>query len=400
MPQALRAWRSSRKTSTHCPHSQSPAQPKKWLNRSTPFNKARNENANSHLAGTLPSPQTLSILLPPPVSQFYLSNHPRRYQFRSPKYYRGPLHPYQPPPPSDPSSRLFIPGPFSLPRLQQTYTSTLAPDLLTLLYNHHPPGTLPGPASERLRSWEGDSPYFKNRPLRPPRGAPTLNLMRRPITFRNVPTLEKITVHSFVKGASSNSALLHVAGMAIQAITNVRCTAYRAKKSITNFNLRAGRATAVGCELRGEDMWCFLAKVVDMVMPRIKDFRGVSGGSGDNNGNLAFGFNSDIVGSFPEIEINYDSWVLSLPHFFLLSFTFSLLLEPDAESYTDIHLKWFRASPSWSAHRRPTTRKRGFYSVPSACLLPASMSIRIPCLGFSPVASYQKKNYTRSITCI
>lgn len=131
--------------------------------------------------------------------------------------------------------------------------------------------------------------------------------MRRPITFRNVPTLEKITVHSFVKGASSNSALLHVASMAVQAITNVRCTIYRAKESITNFDLRAGKATAVGCELRGEDMWCFLAKVVDIVMPRIKDFRGVSGGSGDNSGNLAFGFNPDIVGRFPEIEINYDS---------------------------------------------------------------------------------------------
>lgn len=131
--------------------------------------------------------------------------------------------------------------------------------------------------------------------------------MRRPITFRNVPTLEKITVHSFVKGASSNSALLHVASMAVQAITNVRCTIYKAKHTITNFDLRAGRATAVGCELRGENMWCFLAKVVDIVMPRIKDFRGVSGGSGDNSGNLAFGFNPDVVSRFPEIEINYDS---------------------------------------------------------------------------------------------
>lgn len=231
-----------------------------------------------------------------------------RYQFRPPKYYRGPLHPYQPPPPSDPSSRLFVPGPFSLPRLQQTYTSTLAPDLLTLLYKHHPPGTLPGPASERLRRWEGPSPYFKNRPLRAPRGAPSLNLLRRPITFRNVPTLEKITVHSFVKGARSDSGLLHAAGMAVQAITNVRCTVHKARQSIVNFNLRKGDATAVACELRGEDMWCFLAKVVDMVMPRIKEFKGVSGGSGDNNGNLAFGFGPEIVGTFPEIEINYDAY--------------------------------------------------------------------------------------------
>lgn len=131
--------------------------------------------------------------------------------------------------------------------------------------------------------------------------------MRRPITFRNVPTLEKITVSSFVQGAGSDSAYLHVAGMALQAITNVRCTVYKAKKAIPRFSIRQGKAVAVACELRGEDMWCFLAKVVDVVMPRIKDFKGVSGGSGDNNGNLAFGFKPDVVGFFPEIEINYDT---------------------------------------------------------------------------------------------
>lgn len=131
--------------------------------------------------------------------------------------------------------------------------------------------------------------------------------MRRPITFRNVPTLEKITVHSRVDGASADPTLLPVAGMAVQAITNVRCTVYKAKKSMPRYEVQAGRPIAVACELRGEDMWCFLAKVVEVVMPRIKDFRGVSGGSGDNSGNLAFGFNSDIVGTFPEIEINYDS---------------------------------------------------------------------------------------------
>ena len=112
---------------------------------------------------------------------------------------------------------------------------------------------------------------------------------------------------SFVPDASSDSAYLHVAGMAIQAITNVRCTVYRAKKHSPKYSIREGKAIALDCELRGEDMWCFLAKVVDMVMPRIKDFKGVSGGVGDDNGNLAFGFTPDVVGIFPEIEINYDT---------------------------------------------------------------------------------------------
>ncbi|KAM0804695.1 54S ribosomal protein L7 [Usnea florida] len=233
---------------------------------------------------------------------------PSRYQFRSPKYYRGPLHPHQPPPPTDPSSREFIPGPFSLPRLQQTYHSTLAPDLLTLMYKHHPPGTLPGPSRPRLRSWDGPSPYFKNRPLRGPRGGPHLPLLRRPITFRNIPRLDKIHVHAFVAGAATDSAPLHVAGMVVQAITGARATVFRAKHSIANFNLKKDKPCAVGVELRGEEMYHFLAKVTEVVMPRIKDYKGVSGKSGDSSGNIAWGFGSDAVGSFPEVEVNYDSY--------------------------------------------------------------------------------------------
>jgi len=55
-------------------------------------------------------------------------------------------------------------------------------------------------------------------------------------------------------------------------------------------------------------MYHFLAKVVDVVMPKIKDYKGASGGSGDGSGNLAFGFTSETVGMFPEIEVNYDSY--------------------------------------------------------------------------------------------
>lgn len=64
---------------------------------------------------------------------------------------------------------------------------------------------------------------------------------------------------------------------------------------------------AVKVELRGEDMYCFLSKVVDVVMPKIKEYKGVSGGSGDGSGNLAFGLQANAVGMFPEVEINYDA---------------------------------------------------------------------------------------------
>ncbi|KAI4243750.1 MAG: hypothetical protein L6R40_003363 [Gallowayella cf. fulva] len=233
-----------------------------------------------------------------------------RYKYRPPRYYRGPFHPHQPPPASSPNSRLFIPGPFSLPRLQQTYTSTLAPDLLSLLYTHHPPGTLPGPAGQRLRSWDDSSPYHKNRPLRGPRGRPNLPLMKRPITFRNIPRLEKIVVHHVIRSPEHrDSSYLHVSGMILQAITNVRATVCRAKHDITSFRMRKNwTPMAVKVELRGEDMYCFLSKVVEVVMPKIKEYKGVSGGSGDGSGNLAFGLQASAVGLFPEVEVNYDMY--------------------------------------------------------------------------------------------
>lgn len=95
--------------------------------------------------------------------------------------------------------------------------------------------------------------------------------------------------------------------MILQAITNVRATVFRAKHDIGDFGLRKGKPCSVGVELRGEDMYNFLAKVTEVVMPRIKEYKGVSGTSGDSSGDIAWGFAADTVGTFPEVEINYDA---------------------------------------------------------------------------------------------
>ncbi|KAI9714802.1 MAG: hypothetical protein M1820_000091 [Bogoriella megaspora] len=233
---------------------------------------------------------------------------PSRYRYRSPKYYRGPLHPHQPPPPSDPTSRAFIPGPFSLPRVLQTWQSTIAPDLLTLSYQHLPPGYQPPPSAPRLRSWDASSPYHKNRPLRGPRGHEVLPLLWKPITPHNIPRLDRVTVHSFVSAAMDNPGALHVARMVVQAITNVRTRTFEAKKSVANWGLRGGKEVSVTAELYGEDMWDFVGKLVDVVMPRIKDWRGVKGSSGDSSGNLSLGLGPGDVQLFPEVEVNYDAY--------------------------------------------------------------------------------------------
>lgn len=178
---------------------------------------------------------------------------------------------------------------------------------MTLTYQHFPPGYEPPTKGPRLRSWDDSSPYHKNRPLRGPRGGDALRLLRKPITHRNIPRVTGITVHSFVREASQNSAALQVASMAIQAITGVRCEVHKARHNVVDWGLRAGRNVSLTSELNGEDMYNFLAKTVDVVMPRIKDWKGVSGTSGDASGNISFGLKSDEVAYFPEIEVNYDS---------------------------------------------------------------------------------------------
>ncbi|KAL4942641.1 hypothetical protein BDV06DRAFT_191710 [Aspergillus oleicola] len=235
---------------------------------------------------------------------------PSRYQFRSPKYDRGPLHPHRPPPPSDPSSRLFVPGPFSLPRVGQTHESTIASDIMTLCYVHNPPGFKPPPKGPRLRSWDDSSPYHKNRQLRGPRGGDVLRLLRKPIGFNNIPRLERITIHSYVQNAAvENSSWLHVAGLALQAISNVKVQTYRSKTSVPKWYISAGRdAVAAKAELYGENMEHFFGKLLDIVLPRIKDWEGVKGSSGDSSGNITLGLEPEQVALFPEIEINYDMY--------------------------------------------------------------------------------------------
>ena len=181
---------------------------------------------------------------------------------------------------------------------------------MTMTYVHRPPGFKLPTKGQRLRGWDGSSPYHKNRPLRGPRGGDTLRLLRDPITFRNIPELKKITVHCYVQGANKvrESSYLHVAGMIIQAITNVPGTVHKARTSEAKWGIiRHKTNVALTSEIVGEDMYHFMSKLVDVVLPRIKDWQGVRATTGDGSGNLTFGLEPESIGAFPEVEVNYDS---------------------------------------------------------------------------------------------
>ncbi|KAH8821501.1 ribosomal protein L5 domain-containing protein [Xylogone sp. PMI_703] len=265
--------------------------------------------SQSSLTAPLPSGDTLKTYDPAKRAQSRRRElPPSRYQYRSPRYYRGPLHPHQPPPSSDPASRLFVPGPFANSRLEQTYQSTIAHDLMTLTYTHKPPGTIDPAKADRLRSWDDSSPYHKNRPKRGPRGGDVLRLVEKDITFRNIPKVESITVHTMVKGAIEDSAYLHVAGILIQAVTGVRPTVHKAKHSVAQFGIREGKAISLTSTMHGEQAYEFLDKCINLVFPKIKDWPGIRGTTGDSSGNISWGFDRDAAILFPEVEVNYDMY--------------------------------------------------------------------------------------------
>jgi|SRR5690625_2578812 len=115
-----------------------------------------------------------------------------------------------------------------------------------------------------------------------------------------VPRLEKIVVNMGVGEAKENPKLLESAVRELAAITGQSPVVTRAKKSIANFKLREGMNVGTKVTLRGEKMYDFLDKLMNVALPRVRDFRGVSPTSFDGRGNYALGIREQLI--FPEIE--------------------------------------------------------------------------------------------------
>lgn len=116
------------------------------------------------------------------------------------------------------------------------------------------------------------------------------------------PKLEKIVINVGLGEAKDNQKLLDSVVEEISLITGQRPVVTRAKKSVSNFRLREGMPIGVKATLRGQLMWEFLYKLINITLPRIRDFRGVSPKSFDGRGNYNLGIREQIV--FPEINID------------------------------------------------------------------------------------------------
>ncbi len=116
------------------------------------------------------------------------------------------------------------------------------------------------------------------------------------------PKLEKIVINIGVGDAVSNSKALDQAVEELTLLTGQKPVTTKAKKSISNFKLREGQAIGAKVTLRGDRMYYFLEKLVSVALPRVRDFRGVSGDSFDGRGNYTLGVKEQII--FPEINID------------------------------------------------------------------------------------------------
>ena len=130
-----------------------------------------------------------------------------------------------------------------------------------------------------------------------------VDAMTKKFGYKNVmqvPKLAKIVVNMGIGEAKENSKVLDAAVAELETITGQKAVTTKAKNSIANFKLREGMAIGCKTTLRGEKMYEFVDRLINLALPRVRDFRGVNPNAFDGRGNYALGIKEQII--FPEIE--------------------------------------------------------------------------------------------------
>ena len=127
--------------------------------------------------------------------------------------------------------------------------------------------------------------------------------LKKAFNYKNVmqiPRIQKVVVNIGVGEALDNAKALEYAVADLATVTGQRPIQTKARVSIANFKLREGRIIGTKVTLRGPRMWAFLDRLINITLPRVRDFRGVSANAFDGRGNYTLGLKDQLV--FPEIE--------------------------------------------------------------------------------------------------
>ncbi|MCI9188756.1 MAG: 50S ribosomal protein L5 [Lachnospiraceae bacterium] len=130
-----------------------------------------------------------------------------------------------------------------------------------------------------------------------------VDAMTRKFGYKNimeVPKLDKIVINMGIGEAKENPKVLENAVSDMETITGQKAVLTKAKKSVANFKIREGMNIGCKTTLRGEKMYEFLDRLVNLALPRVRDFRGVNPNAFDGRGNYALGIKEQFI--FPEIE--------------------------------------------------------------------------------------------------
>ena len=130
-----------------------------------------------------------------------------------------------------------------------------------------------------------------------------MDAMTKKFGYKNVmqvPKLDKIVINMGVGEAKENAKILDTAVKDLEIISGQKAVVTRAKNSVANFKLREGQPIGCKVTLRGEKMYEFLDRLVNLALPRVRDFRGVNPNAFDGRGNYALGIKEQLI--FPEIE--------------------------------------------------------------------------------------------------
>jgi large subunit ribosomal protein L5 len=117
-----------------------------------------------------------------------------------------------------------------------------------------------------------------------------------------VPKVEKIVLNMGVGEARDDKKVLDKAAAELAQIALQRPIVTKAKKSVSNFKIRAGMPVGLKVTLRGQRMWAFLDKLINVALPRVRDFRGISANAFDGRGNYSLGIREQLV--FPELSFD------------------------------------------------------------------------------------------------
>lgn len=130
-----------------------------------------------------------------------------------------------------------------------------------------------------------------------------VDAMTKKFGYKNVmqvPKLEKVVINMGVGEAKENSKILDSAVSDLEIITGQKAVITKAKHSVANFKIREGMPIGCKVTLRGEKMYEFVDRLINLALPRVRDFRGVNPNSFDGRGNYALGIKEQLI--FPEIE--------------------------------------------------------------------------------------------------